>query len=137
MKRIACIIALLLLAGTALADQPPAAIAPDTGRVRAEVAFEDFAADWMAKVRALEQRHRTNPTIKQGASEPVLTYRGYGEGYTVELRPTGNVRAPYVGLLRYTEHVYSCREMEVDDCTIASSVPVTEIFRFQNGRWNY
>jgi len=136
MKRIACISALLLLAGPALADSP-AAIPPDSGRTRAETAFEGFTSDWMAKVRALEQRHRTNPTIKQGASDPVVTYRGYGDDYTVELRPTGNARAPYVGLLRYTEHVYSCRDVEAERCTVASSVPVTEIFRYQNGRWNY
>jgi hypothetical protein len=136
MKRFALVPALLLLAGPALGG-PPAAIAPDSGRNRAESSFEEFAEDWMAKVRALEQKHRSNPTIKQGASEPLVTYRGYGEGYSVELRPTGNARAPYVGLLRYTEHVYSCRDMDVDSCTVASTVPVTEIFRYQDGRWNY
>ncbi len=136
MKRFACIFAFLLLAVPALADSP-AAIPPDSGRQRAESAFESYIATWMAKVRALEQQHRTNPTVKQGASEPVVTYRGYGEDYRVELRPTGNARAPYVGLLRYTEHVYSCSDMEVTRCTIASSVPVTEIFRYKDGRWNY
>jgi hypothetical protein len=136
MKQLASICAFLLLAGPALAGSP-AAIPPDSGRSRAESSFESFADDWMGKVRTLEQKHRTNPTIKQGASEPVVTYRGYGDDYSLELRPTGNARAPYVGLLRYTEHVYSCQDMEVSNCTVASSVPVTEIFRYQNGRWSY
>lgn len=136
MKRIICTSLFLLFAWPALADAP-AAIGPDSGRNRAETSFEGFAEDWMGKVRALEQTHRSNPTVKQGASQPVVTYRGYGEDHSVELRPTGNAHAPYVGLLRYTEHVYSCRDMAVDTCTIASTVPVTEIFRYQNGRWNY
>ena len=127
---------LLLLAAPAWAG-PPAANAPDTGRMRAEAAFDRFSADWMEKVRSLEETHRANPTVKQGASEPVVTYRGYGEDFSVELRPTGNARAPFVGLLRYTEHVYSCRDLEAGNCAIASSVPVTEIFRYANGRWSY
>ena len=133
--RFVLLCALLLISTAALADSPAALANPaDT---RAEASFHRFVEGWMQKVRALEQKHRSNPTIKQGASEPVVTYRGYGEGYSVELRPTGNARAPYVGLLRYTEHVYSCRDMDVDSCTVASTVPVTEIFRYQNGRWNY
>ena len=136
MKRFAWISALLLMAGPALADAP-AAIPADAGRMRAETSFAQFAADWMAKVRALEQRHRNNPTVEQGGDEPRISFRGYGDDYTIELRPTGNVRAPYVGLLRYTEHVYNCPDKEVERCKVASSVPVTEIFRFQNGRWNY
>ena len=44
-----------------------------------EDAFDAFASEWMAKVRSLEEKHRANPTVKKGASDPVVTYRGYGE----------------------------------------------------------
>ena len=136
MKRFASLCALLLLAAPALAGSP-AAIRPDSGRARVEASFDRFASDWMKKVRSLELQHRSNPTVKRGATDPVVTYRGYGADYSVELRPTGNGRSPYVGLLRYTEHVYSCEDMGASSCTTASSVPVTEIFRYQNGRWTY
>ncbi len=130
------LLALLLLAASAAGADSPAAI-PDSGHRRAERAFEDFAADWMEKVRSLEQQARGNPSVGAGAVEPVFTYRGYGPDYSVELRPTGHARAPYVGLLRYTEHVYSCPTLQAQRCTVASSVPVTEIFRYKNGRWSY
>lgn len=133
--RFSLIAALLLIAAPSLAN-PPAAI-PDAGQRRAERSFDSFAAAWMEKVRALEERHRAKPTVKSGAERPLVTYRGYGEDYDVELRPTGHPGAPYVGLLRYTEHVYSCRDVEATSCSIASTVPVTEIFRYKDGRWSY
>jgi hypothetical protein len=135
MLRFIVLSTLLLVATPALAGSPAAI--PESGRHRAETSFEKFARQWMSKVHGLEQKHRSNPTVKPGESEPVVTYRGYGEDYSIELRPTGHASAPYVGLLRYTEHVYSCTNVEVKNCHIASTVPVTEIFRYQNNRWSY
>jgi hypothetical protein len=130
------VISLSLVAAAAAMASPPAAIRPDAQN-RAQAAFEQFAADWMTKVRALEAHNRANPQVQSGASEPVVTYRGYAEGYALELRPTGHAKAPWVGLLRYTELLYSCRSVAADDCSVASTVPVTEIFRYTNGRWAY
>jgi hypothetical protein len=132
--RTAVLVGLLLAALPALAE--PAAI-PDAAHQRAERSLEEFASEWMGKVRTLELKARVNPTVKAGPSDPVFTYRGYGDEYSVELRPTGHPRAPYVGLLRYTEHVYSCESMRGLNCSVASSVPVTEIFRYKNGSWAY
>jgi len=126
----------LLLTSTAALAGSPAALAR-AGHDRAEASFQRFVEDWMQKVRALEMEHRDHPTVSSGAARPLVTYRGYGDDYSFELRPTGHARAPYVGLLRYTEHVYSCETAAAESCRIASSVPVTEIFRYQNGRWSY
>ncbi len=128
-------VALLCLAAPAAADSP-AAIA-DSSRERAGAAFDAFAARWMDDARESEARARANPNVQPGAGSPLITYRGYGDDYSLELRPTGNPSAPYVGLLRYTEHVYNCTSVAASDCAIVSSVPVTEIFRFQDGRWRY
>jgi hypothetical protein len=133
--RFVLLCALLLTATAALADSPAALAEP--AHTRAEASFHRFVEGWMQKVRALEQKHRGSPTVKNGATRPLVTYRGYGDEYSVELRPTGRARAPYMGLLHYTEYVYSCQTMEAESCHIASSVPVTEIFRYQNGRWAY
>ena len=114
----------------------PAAIS-DSGRHRAETSFQEFATGWMEKARKLELEHRSEPTVTVGATRPVGTYRGFGDDYSLELQPTGHPAAPYLGLLRYTEEVYSCRGIETSECSIAATVPVTEIFRFQYGRWNY
>jgi len=130
---------LLLSAAPAPADEvdaPPMAI-PEAGHIRAERAFADFTASWMQKVKASEQEGRQNPTVQAGARQPVFTYKGYGSDYKTELRPTGHERAPFVGLLRYTEHTYSCESIAATNCRVASTMPVTEIFRYQDDRWSY
>jgi hypothetical protein len=136
MPRLASLsIVLCLLAAPALAE-PPAAIST-SGQDRAERAFQEFARGWMKKVHGLEARERAKPSVTQGPGAPVVTYRGYGDDYRTELRPTGHAVAPYVGLLHYEEHLYSCASMAAENCRVASRVPVTEIFRYQGGRWSY
>ena len=128
----------LWLWAPASADEPPRSRAgADANLERAGVAFEDFARDFMEKVRSQEQSERRKPRVAAGPGAAVFTYRGYGEDFRTELRATGQAAAPYVGLLHYTEHVYSCRDLDGGSCTVASTVPVTEIFRYQRGRWSY
>ncbi len=127
--------ALLFAPAIALADSP-AAIS-DASRTRAEDQFQQFAKTWMANVQRLQTQDRSKPTMRAGAGGAQATYRGYSDDFTVELRPTGHPSAPYVGLLRYTELMYSCSSAGASDCTVASRVPVTEIFRYEKGRWSY
>ena len=128
-------VALLLMAAPALADN--VAAIPNSADERARTSFSDFARSWMAKMREHEVQNRKNPTVQPGPSENVVTYRGIGEDFTVELRPTGHPSAPFVGILRYDEQVYSCNEANASKCSVASTLPVTEIFRYQGGRWIY
>ena len=121
----------LALASPALAG-PPAAI-PDSGRERAGRAFDAFAHEWMAKMEKAERNNRSKPNVQQNR----YTYRGYGSEFETELKPTGHPAAPYVGLLRYREQLFTCSDRKTQDCTVATQTPVTEIFRFQNGRWVY
>jgi hypothetical protein len=123
---------LALAAVPALADDP-ASIAPADESAKA--AFEQFAGSWMEKVQRLAADQR--PTVSPGASSTVVTYRDYAEDYSVELRPTGHASAPYVGILRYNEQIFSCRNISANDCSLSSQIPVTEIFRYQGGRWVY
>ena len=79
----------------------------------------------MAKVQKLQTQDRSKPNLHAGAGGAQASYRGYSDDFTVELRPTGHPSAPYVGLLRYTELMYSCPSAGATDCTVASRVPVT------------
>jgi hypothetical protein len=132
---VATSLALLCIAAPAVADDmaAPAAVAPADSTAKAS--FTKFAQSWMEKVQrtAAEQK----PTVQPGAANAVATYRDYGDDFTVELRPTGHASAPYVGILRYSEQIFSCSKVAGDDCTLSSSIPVTEIFRYQGGRWVY
>ncbi len=127
-------LALLAPAANAAADEP-AAPAPASPNDRARSAFEEFAESWMEKVRHTAEQQRRKPTVRRGAVDPAVTYRGYAGGYELELRPTGNASAPYVGVIRYHEQIHSCPDGK--DCVITAVVPIAEIFRFQRGRWVY
>jgi hypothetical protein len=127
--------ALLLMAAPTIADD--VAAIPDSADERARTSFSDFARSWMAKMQKNEAQNRKNPIVQPGPSENIVTYRGFDEGFTVELRPTGHPAAPFVGILRYNEQVYSCNAVDASKCSVASSLPVTEIFRYQGGRWVY
>jgi hypothetical protein len=127
--------ALLLMVAPAIADE--VAAIPDSADERARTSFSDFARSWMVKMAENEAQNRENPTVQPGPSENILTYRGFGEDFTLELRPTGHPSAPFVGILRYNEQVYSCEGANASKCSVVSSLPVTEIFRYQGGRWIY
>ena len=133
MLRRALVVLALALAIPAAADPKPDA----ASRESAERSFRDFAKGFMAQARAHEQSERMRPRVAAGPGSPVVTYRGYGDEYRMELRATGSAAAPYVGLLHYTERVYSCRDASGSACTLASTEPVTEVFRFRSGRWAY
>ena len=125
--RLLAVSTFLATAGAALASEP-ASIAPsDPGLERAESSFQTFAAAWMQKMSAAEAHEKKSA---QGGG-----YRGYDDGFKIELKPTGSTVAPYVGLLRYQEH--QCAAGSGAACQVTSTTAVTEIFRFQGGRWVY
>ena len=128
---LASLAACLFWSAAALADSGPPA-APAAGR--AEASFRDFAKQWMSKLRGLEEGR---PRIAAGPGSLVFTYRSYADEFRTELQPTGKATAPYVGLLHYTERVYTCPSLESRECTVAATTPVTEIFRLQGGKWAY
>ena len=125
----------LLVAAPTIADE--VAAIPNSADERARTSFSDFARSWMVKMRENEAQNRENPTVQPGPNENIVTYRGFDDGFTVELRPTGHPTSPFVGILRYNEQVYSCNGVDASKCSVASSLPVTEIFRYQGGRWVY
>lgn len=61
--------------------------------------------------------------------------RPFGPEFSTELRTTGDPQAPYLGLLRYVEHGYSCSSSAAPPCRVTHSTPILEIFHFRNGRW--
>lgn len=123
----------LLLAGHVALAAGPSAAAPTPDRAKASL--DQFADQWMAKMGKLEAANREQAS-HQPAGAPVK-YRAYGSNYTTELKPTGSKQAPYVGLIRYEEREVSCKDKSQKDCQVSDRMPVTEIFRFQNGHWIY
>lgn len=114
-------------------DAVPASIAP-IDRSDAQSSFDRFARSWMEKMRRIEDDNRRKPKVH---SPSQVSYRGYGDGFETELRPTKHPSTPYVGILRYTERLYTCSDARARSCSISVTTPVTEIFRFQGGKWIY
>ena len=126
----------LLLSSPSLAG-PPAAIPEDDSQQRALRSFNSFASGWMEKMERAETQNRAKPQIRPYGSQTLITYKGYGGDFETEIKHTGYARAPFVGILRYSEQLYTCTDTRATRCRIASTTPVTEIFRFQDGRWVY
>jgi hypothetical protein len=125
------------IATAALAGPPAAIPNPDPAQQRAERSFDEFAKGWMQKMARLESQNRTSPKLESQAGSMVASYRGYEPEYVIELKPTGSATAPWVGILRYHELTYTCADKSTASCAPSKKMRVTEIFRFQGGKWVY
>ncbi len=135
-----CTLALLLaatwvvgLAPSKAQAQPPASI-PDASASPAHQAFQTFAVEWMQRLHRVEAQNKSSAL---GNGAVAVSYRGFDQEFKTELRPTGNAKAPYVGMIRYLEREYRCSDSRALDCKVQKTTPVTEVFRFQDGRWVY
>jgi len=129
--------ACLLLSSSLSLAGPPAAIPEDDSHQRTLLSFESFASRWMEKMERVETSNRATPEIRPYGSRTLVTYKGYGSDFRTEIKHTGYAPAPFVGVLRYSEQLYTCVDTRATRCRLASTTPVTEIFRFQDGRWVY
>jgi hypothetical protein len=129
--------AYLLLSSSVSLAGPPAAIPEDDSHQRTLLSFESFASRWMEKMERVETSNRATPEIRPYGSRTLVTYKGYGSDFRTEIKHTGYAPAPFVGVLRYSEQHFTCVDPRATRCRLASTTPVTEIFRFQNGRWVY
>lgn len=131
--------AFLSLTATPGLAGPPADIAPAGSAATSKVhdSFARFAHKWMKDMHRAEARNRRHPKLIHLGKKPMLAYTGYDNDVQLQLRPTGSSRAPYVGLLHYREKTFHCTDRKARSCRVVSTTPVTEIFRFQNGRWIY
>jgi hypothetical protein len=118
-------------ATAAVVAAAPAAIPPsDPATAKMEASFRSFSAEWIKKLERASAQNRAKGTSTK--------YKGYDPNFRIELKATGSATAPYVGILRYTEHTYDCaRKAAAAVCPVAASAGVMEIFRFQGGRWVY
>jgi len=111
------------------------AVPPDLAAAKA--AFERHAKSWMADLEKNEAENRRKAPVYGVADEAVIRFDGYGDEYETQVKPTGHAGAPFVGILRYKENLYTCLRDDATRCTVTRSVPVSEIFSYKNGRWRY
>ena len=135
-----CLATLLLcvfVAGASLASGPAMHALHDSSEEVMESSFRSFAQSWMDKALARAARNQTRPRAQARSGGFTFLYRAVADDYDVALEPTGNPTSPYVGVLRYTEQTFQCRDARGAECTLASTQPVSEVFRFRSGSWSY
>jgi len=130
-------VVLIGVAATAWAGPPAAIPSTDPAHDRAERSFDEFAKGWMQKMARAESDNRAHPKLESSGGVTVASYRGYDDDYKIELKPTGSTTAPWVGILRYNEFQYGCADKAAKNCSPTKTTRVTEIFRFQGGKWVY
>ena len=123
--------ALALGIAASTSAEPPAAI-PDSSQNRAGSSFDRFAQEWLQKMEKSSQRTRQQPKLMPAGA----AVRSPSKEFRTELKATGRPGAPYVGILRYEEYQLRC-DAGGENCRVVGKTPVTEIFRFKNGRWIY
>lgn len=134
----AALSSLVALFAGGVANASPAAIDRDgAGASSAERSFQGFAGHWIDRAVERSERDSHAPRAHTASSGLVFTYRSVDDQFRTELRPTGHPSSPYVGLLHYTEHVYTCSDVKGSDCHVTSSQPQTEVFRYRDGAWGY
>jgi len=128
---------ILGFAATAWANPPAAIPNTDPAHQRAERSFNEFAKGWMQKMARVESENRAPPKLEPNGAATVASYRGYADDFQIQLKPTGSSTAPWVGILRYNEMLYTCADRVAKSCSTSKTTRVTEIFRFQGGKWVY
>jgi len=112
---------------------PKAALKSSSGagsEAQARSAFDAFTQTWMDKLRS-------SSAVRTVSTSSGSTVKRFSTTHTEEVKPTGSASNPYVGVLHYTEESYNCSDAAQKNCTLVDSTPVTEIFRYQNGKWVY
>jgi len=112
---------------------PKAALKSSSGagaEAQARSAFDAFSQTWMEKLRSAS-------AIRTVSTSSGSTVKRFSTTHTQEVKPTGSASNPFVGVLHYTEESYNCSDAAQKNCTLVESTPVTEIFRYQNGKWVY
>ena len=132
-----CALVLFGCASSAWANPPAAIPKTDPAHQRAERSFHEFASNWMQKMERLERANRSKPKLESVGGTTIASYRGYEEDFKIELKPTGSKTAPWVGILRYNELQFACADKTATRCSPSKTTRITEIFRFQGGKWVY
>lgn len=103
-------------------------------------AFEGFCTEWMHKLEAREQANVTHIKWETDSDGVHGDYIGYTQEHTCTMK-TGTNSVP-VGKITYREIRYEKRGPSIAEAEHSPSHPVettevTEIFRYDKGKWIY
>jgi hypothetical protein len=128
MKRIVIACVLVLTAAAARAEDPT-------------TAFQSFCQDWMHKLEAREQNNVTHIQWQTNTDGVTGDYTGYYTSDHTCIVKSGTASVP-VGKItyrefRYEKHGGNITEAEHSPPRPVEATDVTEIFRYDKGKWIY
>jgi hypothetical protein len=133
---------ILLSALLALTVSGPSIAIADPGILSVQESFEQFVNAWMAKLDRIGEMNIRAPDITPSDQGFVGRYVCYGPECEFSIKETGSPETPFIGVLHYWEKHF-LKKGETWQKTIQSpgmltdKIPVTEIFRFTQGKWVY
>jgi len=104
-----------------------------------ETAFGSFGTQWIATLNASASK---KISCQEVSGSYVAQYTSYTLPSEITVKHTGHAASPYVGVLKYEQQNCSCR---AESSAMAMSgpfdcrtvCPVTAIFLYKDGKWQY
>jgi len=104
-----------------------------------EKSFNDFCKEWMS---ILKKNKPNSKFCREEKGCYIAEYSFLSDEHMTTVKKTANKKTPYIGILKYREKVFknqaATRERALaGPFTAASERNVTELFVFQNGKWQW
>jgi hypothetical protein len=104
-----------------------------------ESSFRSFGDQWIAVLNASAAK---KVSCREVDGKHMAEYTSYSQPSELTVRQTGQQASPYVGVLKYQQQACSCRAITAEaalkgpfSCSVVC--PVTAIFLYKNGQWQY
>lgn len=100
-------------------------------------AFERFCQN---RMQCLQRTGTETMHCRKTGNCYTAQYEQTGTGFETQVKRTGRVETPYIGILKYRQKNYVCTAATAAAArqgpfTCSFECPVTEIFIYQNGTW--
>lgn len=132
----------MLSALLALTVSGPFTAVADPGTLSVQESFEKFVNTWMTKLDRIGKNNIRTLNITPGDQGFVSRYVCYGPKCEFSIKETGSPETPFIGILHYQEKHFlkkgkTRQKTFQSPGMLTKKIPVTEIFRFTQGKWVY
>lgn len=102
--------------------------------------FRVFCEKWYQEKQ--KNCKKNGISCKRTPSACIAEYTRSAADFSVRIKETKAKQAPYIGILKYHETLYNCTAQTCEEAsagpfTRLSEYPVSEIFLYKNGKWQY
>jgi len=112
-------------------------LAADEGEV--ELSFEKFCVLW---IKSLNENFKTRLSCKKFEDTYIAQYTSCSKQFNTLIKKNKSAPRSYIGILKYKELLFTSNAPTFERAMLgpfvsAGEYPVTELFLYKNGRWQY